>query len=91
MNLQDLRTLLDYHYWARDRVLDAASALAADQFSREIGGSFGSAVTGRFWSRGGWPYCVALIAAVQVLTIAMALMFWQPAPKAISATPPAAV
>jgi uncharacterized damage-inducible protein DinB len=42
MNLQDLRTLLDYHYWARDRVLDAASALTEDQFSREIGGSFGS-------------------------------------------------
>jgi uncharacterized damage-inducible protein DinB len=42
MNLQDLRTLLDYHYWARDRVLDAASALTADQFSRDLGSSFGS-------------------------------------------------
>jgi uncharacterized damage-inducible protein DinB len=42
MDLQDLRTLLDYHYWARDRVLDAASALTADQFTRNPGGSFGS-------------------------------------------------
>jgi uncharacterized damage-inducible protein DinB len=42
MNLQDLRTLLDYHYWARDRVLDAAGALTAEQFSRDLGSSFGS-------------------------------------------------
>ncbi|HYW43243.1 MAG TPA: MFS transporter, partial [Bryobacteraceae bacterium] len=42
-----------------------------------VGGSFGSAVPGRFWSRGGWPACVALIAAVQVLTILLALVFWR--------------
>ena len=42
MDLQDLRTLLDYHYWARDRVLDAAGALTADQFTRNLGSSFGS-------------------------------------------------
>lgn len=42
MDLQDLRTLLDYHYWARDRVLDAAGALAPDQFVRETGSSFKS-------------------------------------------------
>ena len=27
MNLLELQTLLDYHYWARDRLLDAAEAL----------------------------------------------------------------
>jgi len=42
-----------------------------------VGGSFGSAVPGRFWSRGGWPACVALVAAVQVLTILLALLFWR--------------
>ena len=42
MQLQDLRTLLDFHYWARDRVLDAAAALAPDQFTRDMGGSFRS-------------------------------------------------
>lgn len=42
------------------------------------GGSFGSAVPGSFWSRGGWPACVVLIAAVQVMTIALALRFWTP-------------
>ena len=27
MNLQDLRTLLDYHYWARNRLLAAITPL----------------------------------------------------------------
>ena len=42
MNLQDLRTLLDYHYWARDRLLDALEPLTADQFNRDLGSSFKS-------------------------------------------------
>ena len=42
------------------------------------GGSVGAAVPGHFWSWGGWPGCVALIAAVQLLTIAVALLFWRP-------------
>jgi hypothetical protein len=33
------------------------------------------------WSRGGWPACVGLIVAVQLATIALALIFWQPLPK----------
>jgi predicted MFS family arabinose efflux permease len=51
------------------------------------GGSFGSAVTGRFWSNGGWPACVALVAAVQVLTIAIAVLFWRPAARPMKAVP----
>lgn len=42
MNLQDMRTLLDYHYWARDRVLEAASALTPGQYTRDLGSSFRS-------------------------------------------------
>jgi uncharacterized damage-inducible protein DinB len=42
MTLQDLRTLLDFHYWARDRALDAVSALTPEQFTREMGSSFKS-------------------------------------------------
>ena len=42
MDLSDLRVLLDYHYWARDRVLDAASALTPEQFTRDLGSSFKS-------------------------------------------------
>ena len=42
MNIQDLRTLLDYHYWARDRALDAAALLTPEQFTRDLGSSFKS-------------------------------------------------
>jgi uncharacterized damage-inducible protein DinB len=42
MNVQDLRTLLDYHYWARDRILAAAAALTPEQFTRDLGSSFKS-------------------------------------------------
>jgi uncharacterized damage-inducible protein DinB len=42
MNMQELRTLLDYHYWARDRVLDAVAALTSEQLTRDMGGSFRS-------------------------------------------------
>jgi MFS transporter, YNFM family, putative membrane transport protein len=45
------------------------------------GGSFGSAVPGTFWNRGGWPACVALIAAVQLLTIVLSALFWKPLPE----------
>jgi len=37
-----LRLLLDFHYWARDRVLTATEALAADDYVRPMGNSFPS-------------------------------------------------
>ena len=42
MNHQDLRTLLDYHYWARDRLLEALDAITPEQFTRDLGSSFKS-------------------------------------------------
>jgi len=42
MNSQDLQTMLDYHYWARDRVLDALDALTPEQYNRDLGNSFKS-------------------------------------------------
>jgi uncharacterized damage-inducible protein DinB len=42
MNLQDLRMLLDYHYWARDRVLEAAGRLTPEQLIKPLGNSFPS-------------------------------------------------
>jgi len=42
MNLQELHTLVDYHYWARDRLLDAAERLTPEQFTRDLGNSFPS-------------------------------------------------
>jgi uncharacterized damage-inducible protein DinB len=42
MHLEELRTLVDYHYWARDRALDAVAALDPEQFTRDLGNSFRS-------------------------------------------------
>ncbi len=42
MNLQDLQTMLDYHYWARDRVLAALDPLTPEQYNRDLGNSFKS-------------------------------------------------
>jgi uncharacterized damage-inducible protein DinB len=42
MNLQDLTTMIDYHYWARDRLLEAIEGLSADQYSKDLGSSFRS-------------------------------------------------
>jgi uncharacterized damage-inducible protein DinB len=42
MTLQDLQTMLDYHYWARDRLLDALEALTPEQYNRDLGSSFRS-------------------------------------------------
>jgi len=42
MNLREVQTLLDFHYWARDRMLDAVEQLTRDQFTRDLGSSFPS-------------------------------------------------
>ncbi len=44
-----------------------------------LGGSAGAAAPGPFYSWGGWPACAAFIAAVQVVTILIALLYWKPA------------
>jgi uncharacterized damage-inducible protein DinB len=43
MTYDDLRFLIDYHYWARDRVLDALATITPEQFIRPLGNSFSSA------------------------------------------------
>jgi uncharacterized damage-inducible protein DinB len=42
MTYDDLNLLLDYNYWARDRLLEAVDALSTEQFTRDMGNSFGS-------------------------------------------------
>ena len=42
MTHEELTVLLDYHYWARDRLLDAVDRLGAEEFHRDLGNSFGS-------------------------------------------------
>lgn len=42
MTHADLMTLIEYHYWARDRMLDAVSVLTPEQYTREMSNSFAS-------------------------------------------------
>ena len=42
MTYDDLCLLVDYNYWARDRLLEAVAALTPEQFTRPMGNSFGS-------------------------------------------------
>jgi uncharacterized damage-inducible protein DinB len=42
MTYEDMEALLDYNYWARDRLLDAVDALTPEQFTRPLGSSFSS-------------------------------------------------
>lgn len=42
MTHQDLQLLVDFNYWARDRMLAAAAAVTPEQFTRPMGSSFAS-------------------------------------------------
>ncbi|HKE35111.1 MAG TPA: DinB family protein [Candidatus Acidoferrum sp.] len=42
MNLDDIQLLFEYDRWANQRVLQAASALSVEQFTRDLSGSFRS-------------------------------------------------
>jgi uncharacterized damage-inducible protein DinB len=42
MNFQDTQNLIAFHYWARNRMLDALDPLSPEQFTRDLGGSFSS-------------------------------------------------
>jgi|SRR6185295_4885490 len=42
MNLAYLQTLLDYHYWARDIILDAVNDVPRETFTAPVNSSFGS-------------------------------------------------
>jgi uncharacterized damage-inducible protein DinB len=39
---EDLQAVVDYHYWARDRLLEACAPLTSDQFTRDLSSSFPS-------------------------------------------------
>jgi uncharacterized damage-inducible protein DinB len=42
MNTDDIQFLYEYDRWANHRVIEAASALTQEQFTRDLGGSFSS-------------------------------------------------
>jgi uncharacterized damage-inducible protein DinB len=42
MNSRDIGSLLDYHYWARDRILDATAAISIEDLLADRANSFAS-------------------------------------------------
>jgi len=56
---------------------DRGLAVGLYAFFYYVGGSLGAALPGLFWEGGGWLACVALVVAVQLATIALAMMFWK--------------
>jgi uncharacterized damage-inducible protein DinB len=42
MTLPEARALVDYHYWARDRLLEAVATLTPEQYTQRIESSFPS-------------------------------------------------
>jgi uncharacterized damage-inducible protein DinB len=42
VNRDDLRTLVDFNYWARDRMLAAVEPLSPEQYTKDMGNSFKS-------------------------------------------------
>jgi predicted MFS family arabinose efflux permease len=42
-----------------------------------VGGSFGGFVPGRFWRDDGWPGCVAIVCAMQLVMLAVMLRSWK--------------
>jgi uncharacterized damage-inducible protein DinB len=42
MTRAEVQTLIDYNYWARDRLLEAVGRLSPEQFTRDLGSSFRS-------------------------------------------------
>jgi uncharacterized damage-inducible protein DinB len=42
MDLNEAATLLEYHYWARDRALEAAEPLSPQQYTRDLSNSLPS-------------------------------------------------
>ena len=42
MTLTDLEILVEFHYWATKRILDAVEPLTPDQFTKDLGNSFPS-------------------------------------------------
>jgi uncharacterized damage-inducible protein DinB len=42
MDFQGLKSLVDYHYWARDRLLEALAQLSPEELTKDLGNSFPS-------------------------------------------------
>ena len=56
-----------------------------------LGGAVGGVLPAALWHLGGWPACVALVAAVQLVTLVIAWRFWRPVEAAEPETTEAAL
>jgi predicted MFS family arabinose efflux permease len=65
-----------------------SSAVGLYVTSFYVGGSFGAALGGIAWTLGGWPACVALIAAVLVVMAAIVQFAWTAGVPASPEQPP---
>jgi MFS transporter, YNFM family, putative membrane transport protein len=65
-----------------------SSAVGLYVTSFYVGGSFGAALGGIAWTLGGWPACVALIAAVLAIMAAIVQFAWTPHVPASPERPP---
>jgi predicted MFS family arabinose efflux permease len=66
-----------------------SSAVGLYVTSFYVGGSFGAALGGVAWTIGGWPACVALVAAMLAIMMATVLFAWaHGAPAATPVEPP---
>jgi YNFM family putative membrane transporter len=65
-----------------------SSAVGLYVTSFYIGGSFGAALGGLAWTYGGWPACVALVAAMLAIMSAVVMFAWAQRIPAPSSTPP---
>jgi MFS transporter, YNFM family, putative membrane transport protein len=65
-----------------------SSAVGLYVTSFYVGGSFGAALGGIAWTLGGWPACVALVAAMLAIMAAIVFFAWARRVPAAAAAPP---
>jgi predicted MFS family arabinose efflux permease len=68
-----------------------SSAVGLYVTSFYIGGAFGAALGGAAWTFGGWPACVGLLVAMQVIMASLVFFLWSrrmpPAPPPATLEP----
>ncbi len=65
-----------------------SSAVGLYVTSFYVGGSFGAALGGVTWTLGGWPACVALVAAMLLVMAGIVFFAWARRVPAAPAAPP---
>ena len=53
------------------------SAIGLYATSFYVGGSFGATLPGLAWNAGGWPACVAMVIAMQIMMASVIAFAWK--------------